>query len=68
MIRPVMSTIVATNGVDEVAGSAPSLRSTNGSIEPIVTPQRTTMTSDTPTATLICAQLSGAFRYGVTIN
>ena len=50
-----MSTIVATNGVEEVAGSAPSRRSTNGSIEPMVTPHKTTATSENPTTRLTTA-------------
>jgi hypothetical protein len=49
MIRPVTSTSVATNGADEVAGSAPSFLSKSGSIEPANEPHKTTPTSEKPT-------------------
>jgi hypothetical protein len=36
---PLTSTSVATNGAEALAGSAPNLRSTNGSIAPASVPQ-----------------------------
>lgn len=54
-MSPVTSTIVATKGADDVAGSAPNLRNINGSIDPINDPQRTIPTKDRDTvlATII---------------
>ncbi len=48
MIRPVTSTKVATNGVEEVAGSAPNRFNKSGSIEPIKVPHNTTPNKDMP--------------------
>src|SRR6266404_3214177 len=42
MISPVTSTSVATNGAEDVAGSRPNLRNTNGNIEPANVPHITT--------------------------
>ena len=55
IISPVTSTMVATKGADDVAGSAPNLRKINGSIEPINDPHRTipTRDNDTVLATII---------------
>src|SRR6266480_2087858 len=49
MINPVTSTSVATNGAEDVAGSAPTRLKTNGNIEPESEPQSTTPTSARPT-------------------
>ena len=42
IIIPTTSTIVATKGADEVAGSAPNFLRMNGNIEPDSVPQSTT--------------------------
>ena len=49
MTRPVTSTSVATNGAELTAGSAPNLFKIRGSIDPVMVPQSTTPTRDTPT-------------------
>ena len=49
MINPVTSTKVATKGADDVAGSAPSFFSSNGSIEPDNDPHKTIPIRDAPT-------------------
>src|ERR1044072_5317800 len=49
MMSPVTSTKVATKGADDVAGSSPHLRSTNGSIAPMIEPHITMPTRPTPT-------------------
>ena len=46
MIKPVTSTIVATNGADDVAGSAPKRLNIKGNIEPIKDPHNTIPTKD----------------------
>ena len=46
IIKPVTSTNVDTNGADELAGSAPSLRNKNGSMEPVNDPHNTTQTKE----------------------
>src|SRR5678809_1538675 len=49
MTRPVTSTRVATNGAEALAGSRPSLRRTNGNIEPAIVPKSTTPIKLAPT-------------------
>src|ERR1051325_8867855 len=51
MIKPETSTSVATNGADDVAGSSPTRRSKNGSIEPASDPHSTIPTRANPTVT-----------------
>ena len=48
--RPVTSTNVAIKGVDEVAGSAPSLFNNKGSMDPMIVPHKTTPTTAVPIA------------------
>ncbi len=50
---PVTSTMVATNGAEETAGSKPRLFKKIGSIEPESVPQRTTPISEKPTVEAI---------------
>ena len=56
MISPVTSTSVATNGADDVAGSNPSRRRMNGSIEPTSVPHSTTPTSADATVSATSSQ------------
>lgn len=49
MISPETSTIVATKGADETAGSAPNFFNIIGSIEPIIVPNKTMPISENPT-------------------
>ena len=52
-MSPVTSTKVATNGVDEAAGSAPKRFNIKGNIEPIKEPHNTTPISEMPTTAAI---------------
>src|ERR1051326_4521118 len=64
--RPVTSTSVATKGADEVAGSAPTRRRTNGNIDPEREPQSTTPTSAKPTVNATsgqCGPYSSRWKY-----
>src|SRR5216117_829973 len=56
MINPVTSTSVATKVADDVAGSAPTLRRINGSMDPESVPQSTTPTSAIPTVSATSGQ------------
>ena len=49
MMSPVKSTNVAMNGADALAGSKPSRRKMNGSIDPTSVPKITTPSSETET-------------------
>ena len=49
MTSPVTSTSVATNGAEEVAGSAPSFFRTIGSIDPATVHHNTTPINANPT-------------------
>src|SRR5438067_210285 len=62
MIRPVTSTNVATNGADDVAGSNPSRRRTNGKHDPLNVPHITTPMRDTETVTATSSQC-GPYRF-----
>ncbi len=50
MTNPVISTSVATNGADALAGSSPQRRSKKGSMDPAVVPNITTPTRLHPMA------------------
>ena len=54
MSKPVTSTNVATNGVEEAAGSAPNRFNKSGKVEPTNVPQRTTPKTDTLIVKAIC--------------
>ena len=56
MTSPVTSTNVATNGALALAGSKPSRRSKNGSIEPASEPKVTTPTSADATVNATSSQ------------
>ena len=56
MINPVTSTMVATKGAEEEAGSAPNLFNKMGSILPIREAQRTTPIKEKVTVNPIKAQ------------
>src|SRR5688572_8464083 len=55
---PVTSTIVATNGADETAGSKPIPRKINGNTEPLNAPHMTTPTSEIATVSATSSQCS----------
>lgn len=56
-MSPVTSTNVATKGVEDAAGSAPSFFNSSGNIEPIKVPHNTTPINEQPTVNPILTGL-----------